>query len=321
MLAGLSSTVLASNGRNPGSLLLYPEFDNRVGNVTVLTVTNVDTDMAADLHIKAEFVYVGVNLDTNVCSEDNFTEDLSPGDTFTCLTDVHNPNADWGYVFIYAKELNFPNAAIKHNFLTGNIITLDGVAGLFNFEYSLNPVSFQASDGVAIGADGNLKLDNVNYTAVGSQILIPRFFGQVANRVSELILIGLTGGPSAETVVDLLIWNDNEEIFSGEYTFNCWERVFLADISGIFKNDFLSMYTNDDPDELEGYPAVETGWMQIVGAQYTVGQVSEEDPAVYAVLVEHIGLFGMGDLPFETGPDRTNGWLHRNPTPNPGPSR
>ena len=53
-VAGLSASASA-DGRNPGSLLLYPEFDNRSGDVTVLTVTNV-----ADAEIDVEFMYIGV---------------------------------------------------------------------------------------------------------------------------------------------------------------------------------------------------------------------------------------------------------------------
>ena len=51
---GLSADAV-SDGRNPGSLLLYPEFDNRAGDVTVLTVTNTTAS-----EVDVEFVYIGV---------------------------------------------------------------------------------------------------------------------------------------------------------------------------------------------------------------------------------------------------------------------
>ena len=41
--------------RSPGSLLLFPEFDNRNGVATVFTVTNTDAQAGTDVH----FVYLG----------------------------------------------------------------------------------------------------------------------------------------------------------------------------------------------------------------------------------------------------------------------
>jgi len=313
-LVGLSSTVLASNGRNPGSLLLFPEFDNTSGCVTLLTVTNIDT-VATNDPVDVEFVYVA-RFDENGknagCLEQNRTETLTPADTFTCLTDVHNPDADQGYVFVFAKEWaagqpqNGP--AKTHNYLIGNVITLNGFAA---FEFSMNPFSFEGSPDSG-GAenndgDGDLELNGIEYSGVSEDIIIPRFFGQGYGRVSDLILIGLTGGYNFNTTVDFLIWNDNEEVFSSEYTFDCWERVQLSDVSAIFNNDYLAMWTNDDPDELLGHPNVETGWMHINGHLAQDMSTTEMDPAVYAVLIERVGNLGLADLPFESGDERLNG--------------
>jgi hypothetical protein len=138
-------------------------------------------------------------------------------------------------------------------------------------------------------------------------ILIPRFLGQGGNRPeaigvgahSRLILIGLTGGQEFTTRVDFLIYNDNEEVFSSEHEFFCWEKPYLLDISGVFANNFLRNWTNDDPDEILGATQLESGWMRIDGAVATSTAISIADPAFYAVLVEHIGSYGAADLPFE----------------------
>lgn len=309
-LVGLSSTVLAGNGRNPGSLLLYPEFDNREGTFTILTVTNVDIVETND-PIDVEFVYVG----GDDCQEFNRTETLTPGDTFTCLADVHNPEDDNGYVFVYAKEwVGQPqNGSPKtHNYLIGNVITCDGFD---TWEFSMNPFSFEGSPigGEQNNGDADLLLDGQEYSGVSQDIIIPRFFGQTASRRSELILLDLTGGPGFSTTVDFLIWNDNEEIFSSEYTFDCWEREKLKNISGIFKNHFLKNWTNDDPDELLGASQVETGWMHIHGHLTQDMNDTTPDPAVCAVLIEsfhgHSSDVGLADLPFESGEELTNGSL------------
>lgn len=306
VVAGLTSSALASNGRNPGSLLLYPEFDNRAGTVTVLTVTNVDTNETS-APVDVEFVYVG-RFDSNDndanCLEFNRTETLTPADTFTCLTDFHNPNQEQGYAFVYARD-TATGAAISHDYLTGNVMTVDGFEA---FEFSVNPVSYLGLD--ADNGDGDLQLDGVEYSGTPAEIVIPRFLGQTGLRVSDLILIGLSGEVDYETTVDFLIFNDNERIFSSEYTFRCWERVHLTDISNIFRNDFLADWTDDDPQEIVGAQNVESGWIHISGHSYGNSSATFMDPSFYAVLIERISSMGASDLPFEMGETRTNGTLH-----------
>ncbi|MFT7669990.1 MAG: hypothetical protein ACI8X5_002697 [Planctomycetota bacterium] len=309
LVLGMSSTVMAFDGRNPGSLLIYPEFDNRSGTVTILTVTNIDTaDRAASVDV--EFVYVGRfngpdNTDEH-CREFNRTETLTPADTFTCLTDAHNPDLDQGYVYLFAKD-SVTGAPIKHNYLTGNVITVDGFA---SFEFSVNPISYEGLN-PNMDDESELLLDNVEYAGTPAEIVIPRFLGQNGFRQSELILLGLSGSRDDYTIVDFLIWNDNEEIFSSEYTFRCWERVHLTDISLIFDNFFLANFTNDDPNEIIGAETIESGWMHLQGALYGDGSTSDLDPSIYAVLIERVGSLGLADLPFEMGETLRNGALHR----------
>jgi hypothetical protein len=321
MLAGLSSTVLASNGRNPGSLLLFPEFDNRMGMTSIVAVTNVDTDQVADLHIDVEFAYIGRRESGLDCEEFNRTERLSAADTFAAFTDVHHPDPEQGYLVCFAKDIN-TGRPINHNYLTGNIITLDGYV---QFEYSINPVSYRADGDPNFGPGGELLLNGAadGYSTTPQQLVIPRFLGQGGNRVSEMILIGLTGpelpsgamagGAHVDTTVDLLVWNDNEQVFSSEYTFRCWARVELLNISSLFGNDFLANYTDDDPDEIQGHSSIESGWIHAEGALWNSISQWGLDPAVYVVLVETVenqstqNSLGMGDLPFEMGIGLTNG--------------
>lgn len=287
------------NRRNPGSLLLYPEFDNRGGVVSLLTVTNVDCD-GEDVDV--EFVYI----DKNDCQEFNRTERLTPCDTLTLITNAHDPNDERGYVYAFAKH-PVTGQAIVHNALAGQLLIVDGLA---SFEYSVNPVLFKGIGNGTItdlDGDGIRDLDGVEYDMAPDQILVPRFLGQAPPRPqaggggaqSQLVLIGLTGGRAFTTRVDFLIYNDNEEAFSSEYEFYCWDKPNLLEISGVFANDFLKNWTNDDPAEVIGAPSRESGWMRIDGAVATSPVLSIADPAFYAVLVERIGPYGAADLPFE----------------------
>jgi hypothetical protein len=299
----MASQAMA-DGRNPGSLLLYPEFDNRAGVVTVITITN--TDPVGD-DVDVEFVYIGRyghNGDID-CEEFNRTVTLTANDTLTLITNAHNPQQEQGYVYAFARE--GVNAPIAHNWLIGNVMTVDGLDA---FEYSVNPVVYL---GLNPGLDNNglRKLDGIQYEASPGMILVPRFLGQGMAYNSELILIGLTGGAQFDTTVDFLIYNDNEEEFSAEHTFYCWDRVHLMDISMIFENQFLANFTDNAANEILGAPHIEAGWFKFWGSSASSSSTTLIDPAVYGVLVERIGNRGAADLPFETGENTTGALLAR----------
>ncbi|MFT7669994.1 MAG: hypothetical protein ACI8X5_002701 [Planctomycetota bacterium] len=296
---GMASEAVAG-GRNAGSLLLYPEFDNRVGDVSVLTITNVDVENSVDV----EFVYIGrYGSGSNYvnCAEFNREETLTPNDTLTLLTDAHNPQQEQGFVYAFARE-GVANPVL-HNGLIGSMMTFQGFASI---EYSINAVSYLGIDPTDDG-NGLRDLDGAEYEASPAELQIPRFFGQGAMFASELVLIGLSGGAKFETTVDFLIYNDNEEVFSAEHTFYCWDRIPLTDVTGVFANDFLQNSTNHDLTEHLG-AGIESGWMRIHGAIASSTSTDIADPAVYAVLIERIGAYGGADLPFEEG-SNTNGKL------------
>jgi hypothetical protein len=307
-VTALSSSAVASDGRNPGSLLLYPEFDNRAGIVSVVTITNVDVSKRAP-DVLVEFRYIGrfgPNGQDLGCAEFNRLRTLTPGDTFTAITNFDNPQHAQGYVYAYARLQS--GDPIVHNWLTGNLMT---VSGIEIFEYSVNPVAYRGiGNGVETDLDGDgfLDMNGCEYSANPDQILFPRFFGQGGVFASELILIGLSGGTAFDTTVDFLIFNDNEEIFSSEHTFRCWERTPLSAISGIFNTIFLRDWTNHDTLEMLGEPTIETGWLLAQGAIANSPGTSIQKPSIYAVLVERVGNRGAADLPFEKG-TRTNGEL------------
>ena len=301
---GLASDAVAG-GRNPGSLLLYPEFDNRDGDVTLLTITNV-ADSGDDVTV--EFVYIGrydSQGDDVSCEEFNREALLTPNDTLTLITNYHNPQHEQGYVYAFAKdEAGEPMA---HNFLIGNLMTIDGIE---RFEYSMNPVAYEGLAG-DLNGNGLRDMDGNEYEQSAQEILIPRFLGQGQGYRSELIFVGLTGGAAFRTTVDFLIYNDNEEVFSSEFTFECWDRVRLTDISGIFSNEFLQMFTNHASNEILGASGRESGWMRMEGHIASSTAVTLPDPAIYAVLVEKIGMRGAADLPFENGQNPNGALLAR----------
>lgn len=321
----LGSVALA-NGRNPGSLLLFPEFDNRQANLTLVTVTNTNTGIGnpgtSDGTVKVEFVYIGKygsgGAELN-CLEFNRTETLTANDTLTLVTSFHNPQQEQGYLYAFAKD-RITGKPISFNYLIGNVLTIQGIDSL---EYSMNPVSFAAippfganTDLENAGAgDGVRDLDGTEYEKVTGEILIPRFIGYGGPEgnpngpyKSELIVLGLSGGTEFTTLINFWVYNDNEEAFSAQYTFHCWKRVPLKEINGVFGQQFLRS-TGHAANEILGANKVESGWMRIYGGSAWSAAEQITDPAFYAVLIEKIGSVGAADLPFESTVLQANGDL------------
>ena len=308
--AMLMSLEASAQSLDPGSLLLYPEFDNRDGVANALTITNTNDTQVGTVYV--EFVYI----DEKTCLEFNRTVELTPNDTLTVLTKFHNPEYEQGYVYLFAK--NEAGEPIAFDWLIGSNMIIDGL-GLW--QYSTNPFVFKAAEGLADGdvtdmetpPDGIRDLDGNEYEQAPDVVLIPRFFGQTSMIHSRLIMIALSGGADFYTTVDSLIYNDNEEVFSAEDTFSCWTKKHLLQISGIFSNEFLTLHTNHDPNEILGANYVETGWMRINGAVANSTAMSIIDPAVLAILVEGVGPYGVADLPFKMGTQDNGDLLPRGP--------
>jgi hypothetical protein len=239
-------------------------------------------------------------IDAYNCTEFNRTEKLTPNDTLTVVVTAHNAQQALGYVYAFAKNAHNGDP-IDFDWLIGHEIIVDGID---TFEYGFNPWVFQGVPGEGnvtdVDADGILDLDGNEYEMVADKLLFPRFFGQGDIFESNLILINLTGGTKFLATVDMLIYNDNEQTFSAEYSFMCWARVPLADISGAFLEQFLDT-TENDPDELYGMDAIEIGWFRVDGAVASSSAVTLDDPAILGALTEQVGPFGAGDLPFEWG--------------------
>jgi hypothetical protein len=308
-ISGMSLSAFASAGApEAGSLLVYPCFDSNRGSDTLITVTNTNADFAQVGQVFAgtvdvEFVYI----ERESCLEFNRTRRLTPNDTLTVVARIDNPNQREGYVYVFAKSPT-TGAAISWNWLIG-IAQVDSAIGN---AVDINPYVFKAVGAQGadtdVNADGLRNLDGVEYEASPDRLLIPRFVGQgggdAANSV--LVLINLTGAARFTAIVDFLIYNDNEEVFSAQYDFKCWEKVRLIDINGAFDNTFLRDLTNDNP--LETLPTnVETGWFRVNGNLAYSNSDSVNNPAILGALFEaYQGV--TGELPFTVG-TQTNGEL------------
>ena len=301
-LLSFASNALA-NGRNPGSLLLFPIYDSRAGVNSIITVTNTNNDISYNPETQLATGTVDVHyvyIDGWTCQEFNRVERLTPNDTLTVVCSHHNPNSSLGYLYVYAKDV-LTGEAISWNYLIGNMVSFDGLQAL---EYGMNPFAFNAIPGEGeitdLDDDGIRDLDGAEYEGMADELLIPRFFAQGNFFDSQLVFVNLTGGSQFTTTIDLLIYNDNEQVFSGEFTFQCWDAEHLDMISGAFTQSFLQS-TNHDEDEIRGLDWLESGWARLDGGIASSTQVTINDPAFAVALLEFIGPYAAADLPFEAG--------------------
>ena len=284
--------------RKPASLLVFPEFDNRLGSQTLLTLTNTQA-FGADIDV--ELVYIGRENHfggTLDCLEFNDTVTLTPNDTLSLITAFQNPDHARGYVYAFAKRGGVP---VVHNELIGSLRIIDGV---FSSDYQVNPFVYLAQGAPGsptdVDGDGIRDLDDVEYSCSPAEILQPRFIGEQFGVSSHLVLINLTGGAAFTAIADFLIYNDNEDVFSAQHAFRCWTKVRLRDISNAFEQSFLKS-TDNSPREIVGASRFEAGWFRVNGNVATSTATSLIDPALLGYLTERVRGRPVADLPFETG--------------------
>lgn len=311
----LFATSASAQHASPGSLLVYPHIaadpheshDSREGNGKATSVLSI-TNTSPTEEIRVHFIFV----DGETCAKTNLYETLTPKDTFTAITNYWIPARGTGYIYAYA--VNSSGQAIDFDHLIGSSETGDG----YNASYlGMNTITFQGQTGhgnpTDLDADDNRDLDGLEYSAAPDRLMVPRFYGQpgyggspLGYTGSKVVLIGLSG-TKFDTTVDLLIYNDNEEAFSSEVTFDCWDIRPLTSISGAFTQDFLHYATNQDPGEIVGLTNIESGWYEMNGAVASSTTTSIADPAFLAVHVSLIDL-PVANLPFAIG-EQTNGQL------------
>ncbi len=304
----LAQDATQNNGR-PGSLLVFPMFDNQQGIFTFVTVTNSNDTPGSGAPnspvVDAHFVYrngVDCSVSPNTCClETNNTKPLSPNDTITVLTKF---DTGWtkGYLYVYAEATGTSSTPIKYDHLMGTMTVFD-IANSDSFE--VPPYVFKAGSAITQGnttdldGDGLRDLNGNEYEAVPDVHLVPRFIGQPdqvgPNSASELVLIPLTGGAQFTTLVNFLIYNDNEDVFSAQTTVQCWKRLYLNDLSGAFTNNFL-VNSNDNPAEyiqLAGTtrgpaPQLETGWFKFEGQIANSSATSKDNPALLGMRIDRV---------------------------------
>jgi hypothetical protein len=312
---GAFSVSALADGRDPAACLLFPYFNTNKGNLAVISITNTGPDP-----VDVRLVWV----DEVICSPEDQWITLTGYDTFSFLDQAMNPQGERGFMYCYVvqgfgikDEVTDPlksNVLIGQELIFGNWPTADPKNAVVNF--GINAVSFEA---IGPNGDDKVKLDGTDYDLAPKTIYFPRFFGQMTNFASAVILINLTGGKFFTHCADVMVFNDNEVGFSTTVEFPCFYFTTLINLSGATTETWL-LNSNHDLEELwDGKLSggvnnahKKTGWIYITGDYAYASPTQYIDYAsLYAVLVEQIGGQFGADLPWELfdGVNYVNGML------------
>ncbi len=281
VLLALAIATLPVDVPTSGSLLLFPWFDSRPGALSVITVTNTNPVQS----VNVEFVY----LEEGTCNRVNRLRSLTPNDTFTGLINQDNSSQQTGFVYLVARD-TVSGLAIDFDHLVAELTILDGGTG---GSWGVPALTFRArtcaGDVTDLNNNGVPDLDGSEYEAASEELLFPRFEGQSAGRVTELIVLNtdtLRFGATLLTTASLLVYNDNEEAFSsaGPVSIQCMARVPLSSLGGVFDNSFLAS-TNQNPAEPLGGGGVENGWFRMRGLFAFAGTEAPDRTPLVGVLL------------------------------------
>lgn len=287
----LFASTLAASAQvmnRPGSLLVYPLVDNSPGSLQLLTITNTNLSTSgARGSVRVEFWFV----EGATCARTTTAYTLTPGDTLTINTRFAAPNIVTGYA--YAHATTSTGAPVSFNHLAGASFA----ASASGAAYEAHPFVFRASQ--PEGQLTNLDLDTVRdlngseYEGCPAQVVIPRFLASDGVRsIPRIAMVSLVG-EQFQVIVDVYLFNDNEESFAVQTQFQCHRFTRLDFVSPAFSNSFLAS-TNHSQVEPEGL-GLETGWYKAIGiVAYSTDLLIDGPP----ILVAH----------FDTG---TVGGLHR----------
>ena len=333
LLFGLAPDAIA-DGRNPGSLLVYPV--HRSGGIentlafTIVCVTNTEYRMLQTPgsfggSTTAHFQYFNVVANTSGvqdaeffplnCVEFNAREFLTPADTVCVLTSCHNqvPGGNLvteGYLVVKAENPAFFGQAWSFNYLIGSEIVINAQGAI----YGLNAIPFSSpqrfQSATDVNFNGRCELDGREYEAAPDQLYIPSF---LAVNESQLALVNLTGDARDINTVFISAWNDMEVPLSATRPFNCWFDEPLTKVAPFFDPVKLALQAND-PTELDidcdNDDDFETGWaiLDSIDVSTGAGFPVDSDGVLLGSITAGAGTaLGSGDLLWESVALQSNG--------------
>jgi hypothetical protein len=264
-LAAFAPSALA-DGREPGSVLVYPFHRSALIESAVFNVVNVtNTNRAGSGETDVHFEYVNVSSSGTPflfadCSISDRVETLTPADTLSVLTSCHNgAQQAEGYIVVSARNPNLVDTYWSFNHLVGSeqIVSVGG--GIYGIDALpfVSPLA-QGTD-TDLDQDGKRDFDGNEYEGLPDELYIDSYIGVFPG---SIVLLTFLGGEYLVNV-NFIIYNDDEFQLSGQFAFSCWASKPLNAISGYFSSLGLSTTPNDSKEldtSCDGVEDFNTGW-------------------------------------------------------------
>jgi hypothetical protein len=312
-LAALAPSALA-DGREPGSVLVYPLHRSALLNETVFNVVNVtNTNRLGSGETDVHFEYVNVSgagtpflfADCNIADR---VETLTPADTLSVLTSCHNgaEQAD-GYIVVSARNPDLVDTYWSFNHLIGSEQIVSSGGGMYSVEALpfVSPLA-QGTD-TDLDQDGKRDFDGNEYEGLPDELYIDSYIGAISG---DLVLLTFLGGEYLVNV-NFVIYNDDEFQLSGQFAFSCWTSSRLSAISGYFTAQGLLTTPNDDSEldvDCDGVEDFDTGWAIVrPTTALSITSPTVVNPPVLGALTNDGGQFNNARLLWESVAKQTNG--------------
>jgi hypothetical protein len=312
-LVALAPSALA-DGREPGSVLVYPLHRSALLNETVFNVVNVtNTNRVGSGETDVHFEYVNV-ADTATpflfadCNIADRVETLTPADTLSVLTSCHNgAQQAEGYIVVSARNPDLVDTYWSFNHLIGSEQIVSSGGGMYSVEALPFTSPLAQGTDTDLDQDGKRDFDGNEYEGLPDELYIDSYIGALPG---QIVLLTFLGGEYLVNV-NFIIYNDDEFQLSAQFAFSCWRRVPLSAISGYFFGTGLLTTPNDD-DELDldcdGEEEVNTGWAIVrPTTALSITSPTVVNPPVLGALVNDGGAFNNGRVLWESVTKQLNG--------------
>jgi len=147
LVIGVFQAEAVAHGQEAGSLLIFPYYDSHPNALTIITVTNTNSNAKVDPAtglpggtIDVMFKYI----DGYECTPADRVERLTPNDTLSIVAAEHNFNLnETGFLYVYAVHPD-TGKPVAFDYLIGTETIFDAD---LQVSFNLDPLSFGADVG------------------------------------------------------------------------------------------------------------------------------------------------------------------------------
>ena len=254
-----------SDSQEPGSVLVFPFFQNQPGVTTFTVSVACPTGATCMLHqtvnLRGEWV-CPAPIFFATCPERDFALSTTVTGTLTFTPTsggpIPPPPCFQGYLLVWVVGGTTNRDAIKFDGLVGKAV----IHQFFQADSAYNAIPIQAGDGFRTGdiisrdtgTGTPLLFDGIHYKAVTGQVTgnvtYPTQFpfvgaGPFNTFVIFLSLDVLSNRPNFTTFVDFNFYNENESVISTAANFICWGIIDLRGV-GVTTNFGLNGLVQSD---------------------------------------------------------------------------